>query len=111
MKSLLTLTKKNFIVTFFSGKGAGGQHRNKHKNCVRIHHAESGVTGIGTEQKSRTQNRKIAFKRLGDNLNFKAWLRIKSIHEQEIREKVKEAMKPENLKIEVFENNKWKQKG
>ena len=106
MKSLLTLTKKNFIVTFFSGKGAGGQHRNKHKNCVRISHPGSGVTGIGTEQKSRTQNRKIAFKRLTDNLNFKAWLKIKSIHEEELQARVKEAMLPENLKIEVFEDIK-----
>ena len=111
MKPLLTLTKKDFVVTFFSGKGAGGQHRNKHKNCVRIHHEESGVTGIGTEQKSRTQNQKTAFKRLTASPKFKSWLRIKSIHEEELQEKVKEAMKPENLKIEVFDGNKWKQKG
>ena len=52
-KPLLTLTKKHFEITFFSGKGAGGQHRNKHQNCVRIHHVESGVTVTGTEQKSQ----------------------------------------------------------
>ena len=110
MKPLLTLTKKDFVVTYYSGSGAGGQHRNKHQNCVRIHHAESSVTGIGTESKSRIQNKKIAFKRLTDNPKFKSWLKIKSIHEQEIQDIVKEAVKPENLKVEIFTDSKWKEK-
>lgn len=106
-KPLLTLTKKDFIITYYSGSGAGGQHRNKHQNCCRISHTESGVTGQGTESKSRIQNKRTAFKRLTDNPKFKSWLRIKSIHEEDILRKVKEAMQPENLKIEVFTDNKW----
>lgn len=110
MKPLLTLTKKDFVVTYYSGKGAGGQHRNKHQNCVRIYHAESNVTGLGTESKSRIQNKKTAFKRLTDNPKFKSWLQIKSIHEQEIQDIVKEAMKPDNLKVEIFVDGTWEEK-
>lgn len=106
-KPLLTLTRKDFIITYYSGSGAGGQHRNKHQNCVRIHHQESGVAVSGTEQKSRTQNQATAFKRLTDNPKFRSWLTIKSIHEEEILKKVKLAMQPENLKIEVFKDKKW----
>jgi len=29
---LFSLRKKDFVITYYSGKGAGGQHRNKHKN-------------------------------------------------------------------------------
>jgi len=106
-KPLLTLTKKDFEITYYSGSGAGGQHRNKHQNCCRIRHGDSGVTGIGTESKSRTQNRKTAFKRLTEDVNFRAWLKIKSIHEEEIQAYMKEAMRPENIKTEIFKDGKW----
>lgn len=106
-KPLLSLTKKDFNITYFSGSGSGGQHRNKHQNCVRIKHNESGVMVVGTEQKSRTQNQKIAFKRLCANEKFMNWLKIKSIYESDIKRKVKEAMKEENLKIEKLEEGKW----
>ena len=107
MKPLLTLTKKDFIVTYYSGSGAGGQHRNKHQNCCHIRHDESGVTGLGADSKSRIQNKKTAFKRLTDNPKFKSWLKIKSIHEEEIQALVKEAMRPDNLKVETFKDGKW----
>ena len=110
MKPLLTLTKKDFVVTYYSGSGAGGQHRNKHQNCCRITHTESGITVRGTESKSRTQNRKTAFKRLTEHPIFKSWLKIKSIHEQEIQDIVKEAMRPDNLKVETFTDGKWEEK-
>ena len=42
-KLLFSLTKNDFIVTYYSGTGAGGQHRNKHQNCVRIKHKETGI--------------------------------------------------------------------
>ena len=105
--TLLTLTQKDFVITYYSGTGAGGQHRNKHQNCVRIHHKGSGVSASGTEQKSHDQNRKIAFKRLTDNPKFRSWLRIESVHKEEIRRKVKKAMRPENLKVEIMKDKKW----
>jgi protein subunit release factor A len=42
---LFSVTKKDFNVDYFSGKGAGGQYRNKHQNCVRLKHIESGAYG------------------------------------------------------------------
>jgi len=29
---LFSVIKKEFEITYYSGKGAGGQHRNRHKN-------------------------------------------------------------------------------
>ncbi|RLC23028.1 MAG: hypothetical protein DRH93_08345 [Deltaproteobacteria bacterium] len=57
-------TKKDFRLDWYSGSGAGGQHRNKHQNCCRITHIESGLTEKGTESKSRVSNQRTAFQRL-----------------------------------------------
>jgi len=57
-------TKKDFKIDWYSGSGAGGQHRNKHQNCCRITHLESGFSENGTEHRSRVSNQRIAFQRL-----------------------------------------------
>ena len=57
-------TKKDFKLEWFSGTGAGGQHRNKHQNCCRITHIESGLRAQGTESRERPANQRTAFYRL-----------------------------------------------
>ena len=109
-KPIFSVTKKDLEITYFSGHGAGGQHRNKHKNCVRIRHPETGVIVTGQEQKSLEQNKKFALNRLVANKKFRIWLKIQSAkalmgereYEEELSRRVDEQMKPENLKIESF---------
>jgi peptide chain release factor 1 len=50
------VTRKDFRIDYFSGTGAGGQYRNKHQNCVRLTHNETGIVTTGQEQRSREQN-------------------------------------------------------
>lgn len=58
------LTKKDFNIDWFSGTGAGGQHRNKHQNCCRITHIKTGLRSQGTEYRERISNQRAAFNRL-----------------------------------------------
>lgn len=58
------LSKKDFRIEWFSGTGAGGQHRNKHQNCCRIIHIDTGLRAQGTNHRERTTNQKNAFTRL-----------------------------------------------
>lgn len=60
----LHLTKKDFHLEWFSGTGAGGQHRNKHQNCCRITHIETGLRSISQTERDRPSNQAQAFKRL-----------------------------------------------
>ena len=106
-KPLLTLTKKDFVIWYYSGTGAGGQHRNRHMNCVKIRHAASGVTGCGTEQKSRIQNKRMAFKRLVADPKFRSWLGMQSLHKEAVDRAVEEAMNPKHLSIEIWRDGKW----
>src|SRR5256885_8503983 len=48
--------------------GPGGQHRNKAETAVRLVHLPSGVTVEGKDERSRTQNLRIALARLREKL-------------------------------------------
>lgn len=58
------LTKKDFKVDWFSGTGAGGEYRNKHQNCCRITHIESGLRATGQSHRDRPSNQREAFTKL-----------------------------------------------
>ena len=79
-------------------------HRNKHMNCVRIKHKETGIITTGQDERSLKQNLKNAFIRMTNHPKFKLYLKKrasgKMMDEYEIEEKVEKMMKDENLKIE-----------
>lgn len=64
MNKELHLTKKDFKIEWFSGSGAGGQHRNKHQNCCRIIHIETGLRAQCVDNRDRISNQDTAFRRL-----------------------------------------------
>ena len=108
---LFTITKKDFDISYFSGTGAGGQHRNKSQNCVRIKHRDSGVTTTGQNHRSLEQNKKDAFLRLTKHPDFKKWHRIECAHrnidieeeKKQIEREVNTQMQEKNLKVEYFD--------
>ncbi|MFA7287284.1 MAG: peptide chain release factor-like protein [Melioribacteraceae bacterium] len=104
MKELLSsITKKDFKIDFFSGTGAGGQHRNKHQNCVRLTHIDSGVMSTGQSSRDRIANQREVFESLVNNPKFKLWHNQKCIElmtGKTIEQKVDESMVEENLKFE-----------
>ena len=111
---LFSVTKKDFDIDYFSGKGAGGQYRNKHKNCVRIRHKESGAYATGQSNRDRKNNIHEAINGLVDSKKFKLWINRKAlevIEGRSLEEKVEEQMKPENLKIEVKSTSGWTEYG
>lgn len=107
---LFSITKKDLQITWFSGTGGGGQHRNKHQNCCRIKHLESGALVTGQEERSRKQNLQKAFRRLVEHPTFKNYIKIKASNvivgkdrsQRKLQQMVDGAMKPENLRIECF---------
>jgi protein subunit release factor A len=61
---IFSASRKDFRLDYFSGTGAGGQYRNKHQNCVRITHIETGLVTTGQTQRSREANQKDAFQKM-----------------------------------------------
>lgn len=111
-KLLFSITKKDLEVTYFSGRGPGGQNRNKNQNCCRIRHPASGALVTGQNHKSRSRNTKDALHRLVAHPKFKVW-HVGAVADarakKSIDELVEEAMRPGNIKVEVRneDDTKW----
>lgn len=107
---LFSITKKDLVFEYFSGTGAGGQHRNKCQNSCRCKHPVSGAVGICQEERSKEQNTKKAFRRMAESEKFQAWLRTEAAKVTgelaEIDRKVENQMK--NIRVEIRdEEGKW----
>lgn len=61
---IFQVTKKDLEIDYFSGTGAGGQHRNKHMNCVRIKHIPTGIMTQCQSHRERAANFREAFQKL-----------------------------------------------
>lgn len=108
---LFSVTKKDLDISYYTGTGPGGQHKNKTQNCVRIQHKESGAIATGQDERSRAQNLKNAFLRLTNHPKFKAWMKVKTAEmmadkdaeRREIERKVDRAMSEANVKVEFYD--------
>jgi len=57
------ITEDDCEISWFSGSGAGGQHRNKHQNCCRLRHIETGIVE-SAQCRTRTQSMQQAMESL-----------------------------------------------
>jgi len=59
---------KQVLVETYRSRGPGGQRKNKTETAVRLKHLPTGVTVSATEQRSQSQNLRVAFERLREKL-------------------------------------------
>ena len=112
MELLFSITKKDFRIDWFSGRGAGGQARNKLKNTCRLTHIASGVVSTGQSSKSRVANQREAFTGLLKNPKFKMWYNGKIMEltsKQSLEERVAKSMEEGNIRIEGRSSGKWEE--
>lgn len=86
------VTRADLDIQWFSGSGAGGQHRNRHPNCCRMTHIPTGLRAQGTQHKSRERNQRAAFQNLARRLvpmmvpgteRERATERVRNYHEKQ----------------------------
>jgi len=110
-KPLFTTSIKDCEIQTFRSGGKGGQNQNKVESGVRIIHHPSGARGESREYRDQLHNKRAAFKRMGESPQFKSWARniaLKMKGEKTIEDRVNEQLTPENLRIEVQVEGKWK---
>lgn len=101
-KLIFSVTLKDCEVDYIRGSGAGGQKRNKTFSGVRIRHLPSGAIGQATETRSQHENKRLAFRRMGESARFQAWARIKALDLEPLEDVVDRMMAEENLKVEYL---------
>lgn len=108
---LFSVTRKDLVITPYKGSGNGGQNRNTRETACRIHHPDSGVTTQAEEHRTFEQNRKAAFLRLTKDAKFRFWLAQMqqiALGMPSIEERVNEAMKENNLRVEIKDDRgRW----
>ena len=70
-KNRVTVVIDDCEIEWFSGRGAGGQHRNKHQNCCRLRHKATGLT---ESAQCRTRQQSLSQALLGINQKVNAVL-------------------------------------
>jgi len=109
--TLFSVTAKDCEWDYFSGSGAGGQHRNKHKNCVRVVHKPSGARGSCQDHRELLKNKRTAFARMARTSEMQKWLRVEAARMTgalaEAEQRARDAMQPHNLKIERQIDGRW----
>lgn len=105
MPRSLLFTITDFEIQMFRSGGPGGQHQNKRNTGARIIHKRSGARGESREHRSFLANKRAAFKRLAESDKFRVWIIMEaarqSIKIEHIDMKVREMMRPWNLKVEI----------
>lgn len=74
---LFRLTDNDFDFQAKRGSGKGGQKKNKTSSAIQCFHRPSGAIGESEDQREQSQNKRLAFKRCTDTLQFRAWLGMK----------------------------------
>lgn len=111
MKTKINLvSKKDLVISYFVGPGAGGQNKQKTSSGVNISHPASGAVGRCSESRSQEENKRAAFLNLNKHPKMKVWIakRIWEIQNETTIEKVvQQEMEPQNLDIQVKVGGKW----
>lgn len=59
---------QDYVVEWYSGSGAGGQHRNKHQNSARVTHVPTGIVR-SAQTRSRENSLKFAMTAIDQELD------------------------------------------
>lgn len=91
--------------------GAGGQNKNRRHTAVRITHPPSGAVGYSADENNQLRNKQDAFRRMAESPQYQAWARLKAaelIQGKSLDQLVDEAMVPQNLKVEILnDEGRW----
>lgn len=102
-----SVTLADCRVDTFRAGGKGGQNQNKRETGVRIVHEESGAVGEARDERSQLQNKRLAFRRMTETKEFRAWTRRIAAGDELLKAEVERELWPDRLKTEVREDGEW----
>lgn len=94
---VLHITIDDCEVQTFRAGGKGGQNQNKRDTGVRVIHAPSGARGESREERAQLANKRRAFRRMAESVEFRRWVDIQHVKQDAWLD---EQLRPENLAVE-----------
>lgn len=93
---MFELNRKDLHFDWFSGTGAGGQHRNKHMNCLRLKHIPTGIRVTAQNSRDRVSNERDAMEKL--TARVKSFLHPEAVKERfKAKETIRSYREPDNM--------------
>lgn len=96
---------------YMRGTGPGGQKRYKTESKVRCIHRASGAVGESDETRSQHDNKSLAFRKMAESNEFRAWHKIEVAKRTgkmlDLNEKVDRMMRDRNLNVEGKVDGRW----
>jgi protein subunit release factor B len=103
--TLFTVTPADLREEHFRGSGNGGQKKQKTSSGVRFTHEPSGASAESEAQRSQTQNRREALRKLACHPKFTAWAKAQAAAivegHRSLERKIDSMMSEKNLKVEL----------
>ena len=93
-----------FRIEWFSGTGAGGQHRNKHQNSCRLIHLPSGLI-ITSQTRSRVSSEAAARQEMRRRLTEEAAASIKGQRDDIRKRQVGSGMRADKIRTYRFSDD------
>lgn len=109
---MFSVTAKDCEWQYFSVGGHGGAGKDTSNTGVRVVHPPSGAVGTARDERSQVHNRRLAFRRMAESDQFKAWVKRAVAAgmrgDDNVWERVEAQMVDGNLLIEGYtENGIW----
>ena len=100
----VSLKEDELNIQWYSGTGAGGQHRNKHQNSCRIIHIPTGII-VKSETRNRQNSYENAKKELEKILNEYKYNMLKSENSKDRKEQVGSGMRGDKIRTYRFQDD------
>lgn len=75
---LFSVTAADCVFKDKRGSGNGGQKKNKTNSAIQCFHEPSGAQGEAEDYREQSRNRKLAFKRMAESIEFQTWAKMKA---------------------------------
>jgi peptide chain release factor len=109
---LFSITADDCDWSYTRGTGAGGQKKNKTSSAVHCTHRASGAHGYAEETRSQAKNREIAFTKMVESKEFKAWHSMEVMRRTGIAAQIDAEVEREMRRVRVerkSEEGKWEE--
>lgn len=100
-----TIPDSDLRIEWYSGTGAGGQHRNKHQNSCRITHIPSGVVATA-QTRSRQNSYNLAIQNIQKELDADTKRRYNSNIASTRKDQVGSGMRGDKIRTYRFQDDR-----